>query len=194
MGTPQDTDQGIGRGAAHDAEHDPTGRAGGDDRTGRSGACPPSGQLRTIGLDELAAIVARERPAADLYVRWSRGPRADGVTGVEGTATSRDSLTGVELPGLSANSLRVEPWWGDRSLRVWVARRLYDYRHLRELRGPGVRPWVLSGEQCGRGPDNEPLVICHRAIGWVSEEALRQCEDIIQEQESDEWGPLRRAD
>jgi hypothetical protein len=37
-------------------------------------------------------------------------------------------------------------------------------------------------------------VICHRPIAWVSEEALRQCEKAIQDQESDEWGPLHRAD
>jgi hypothetical protein len=55
-----------------------------------------------------------------LFVRWSRGPSAD-VTG-----SSSDDLTGVPLPGLSANPLAVEPWWGDRPLRLWIAQRLYD--------------------------------------------------------------------
>lgn len=139
-------------------------------------------------LDELAALLESGR-GEELYVRWSRGPDDD-----MGEQSSRDALTGVTMPGLSANALRVEPWWGDRSLRLWVARRLYDYRHLRELRGPGVRPWVLAGDERGRGPDNEPLVVCRRPIAWVSEEALRQCEEAVRAQEAPGWGSLNRAD
>jgi hypothetical protein len=144
-------------------------------------------------LDELASLLERAGRDEELYVRWSRGPHVDLTAGNKPEQSSRDSLTGITLPGLSANPLRVEPWWGDRSTRLWVARRLYDYSHLRHLRGAGVRPWVLAGEQCGRGPDNEPLVICHRPIAWVCEEALRQCEKAVREQGSDEWGPLNRA-
>jgi hypothetical protein len=144
-------------------------------------------------LDELAALLEHAGRDEELYVRWSRGPEVDLTAGNQTEQSSRDSLTGITLPGLSANPLRVEPWWGDRSTRLWVARRLYDYSHLRKLRGPDVRPWVLAGEQRGRGPDNEPLVICHRPIAWVSEEALRQCEKAVHEQGSDEWGPLHRA-
>jgi len=145
-------------------------------------------------LDELAGLLERHDRGGELYVRWSKGPDVDLADGRRSVESSRDALTGVRLPGLSANPLRVEPWWGGRSTRLWVARRLYDYRHLRELRGPGVRPWVLVGEECGRGPDNEPLVTCHRPIAWVSEHALRQCENAVHEQGSDEWGPLHRAD
>jgi hypothetical protein len=122
----------------------------------------------------------------ELYVRWSRGPRVDAGT------SSQDGLTGVPLPGLSANSLRVEPWWGDRSLRLWLARRLYDYRHLRELRGPGVRPWVLAGTECGRGPDNEPLVTDVRPLAWIDDSVLVECEKEVAAQQSAEWGPLDR--
>lgn len=122
----------------------------------------------------------------ELYVRWSRGPRMDAGT------SSQDGLTGVPLPGLSANSLRVEPWWGDRSLRLWLARRLYDYRHLRELRGPGVRPWVLTGTECGRGPDNEPLVTDVRPLAWIDDAVLVECEKEVAAQQSAEWGPLDR--
>jgi hypothetical protein len=160
----------------------------------RVNARPGAAAIRTIGsLDELAALVESTPPERELYVRWSRGPDADLANGQD-EQSSRDSLTGVTLPGLSANPLRVEPWWGDRSRRLWVARRLYDYRHLRDLRGAGVRPWVLVGVECGRGPDNEPLVICHEPIAWVSERALRECEEAIEEQHSQEWGPLNRAD
>ncbi|GAA3635536.1 hypothetical protein GCM10022267_22690 [Lentzea roselyniae] len=123
----------------------------------------------------------------DVYVRWSKGPDADAAS------TSRDSLTGVELPGLSASPLRVEPWWGDRSRKLWVARRLFDYRHLRDLRGPDVRAWVLRGAEVGRGPDNEPLVRCLEALAWVADSALSECEDLVHAQHSDEWGPLDRS-
>ena len=60
-----------------------------------------------------------ELPAVDL--------RQDGI--------SRGSLTGVPLPGLSANPLAVEQCWGDRPARPGIARRRYDYRHLRCRRG-----------------------------------------------------------
>jgi hypothetical protein len=139
-------------------------------------------------LDEFAKLVEDHDRGAELYVRWSQGPQED-----QESQSSRDGLTGVTLPGLSANPLRVEPWWGDRSVRLWVARRLYDYRHLRRVHGPGVRPWVLRGEQRGRGPDNEPLVRCREPIAWVSEAALRECEDAMRRQGCEEWGPLDRT-
>ncbi len=150
--------------------------------------------LPVIGdLAGLADLVAAADPHDDLYVRWSLGPDVDVAGGCSGQS-SRDALTGIELPGLSANPLRVEPWWGDRSVYLWVARRLYDYRHLRDLRGGEVRPWVLVGEQCGRGPDNEPLVICHRPVAWISDAALRECEKVVEEQGSPEWGSLDRRE
>jgi hypothetical protein len=123
----------------------------------------------------------------DVYVRWSKGPAADAAS------TSKDSLTGVELPGLSASPLRVEPWWGERSRELWVARRLYDYRHLRDLRGPDVRAWVLEGDEVGRGPDNEPLVNCRTPLAWIDDGALRECEELVHAQHADEWGPLDRS-
>jgi hypothetical protein len=65
---------------------------------------------------------------------------------------------------------------------------------MRRLPGLDVRPWVLAGEQCGTGPDNEPLVICRSPIAWVSEATLRQSRRLIDRQDSQEWGPLHRAD
>ncbi|HET9516819.1 MAG TPA: DUF6098 family protein [Actinoplanes sp.] len=143
-------------------------------------------------LDELVELVGHF-PQDELYVRWSRGPAVDLRDDETGAATSRDALTGVPLPGLSANPFAVEPWWGDRPLKLWVARRLYDYQHLRELRGPGVRPWVLVGEACGRGPDNEPLVRCRRPVAWIDDLALRESQRLVQAQDSREWGPLDRT-
>ena len=139
-------------------------------------------------LDQLAELV--ESDDQDLYVRWSMGPDTD--LDDDAHATSRDALTGIELPGVSANSLRVEPWWGDRPLRLWIARRLYDYRHLRDLRGPGVRAWILRGHECSRGPDNEPLVQDITPVAWVDDAALEECERLVENQRSPEWGPLDR--
>ena len=137
-------------------------------------------------LDELTRLV--ERPPADgeLFLRWSQGPQVDLPDG----GSSRDTLTGIALPGLSANPLAVEAWWGDRPRRVWAARRLYDYRHLHS---PGVRPWVLAGDVCGRGPDNEPLVRCRRPIAWISDDTLAQAQRVVEELGPGAWGPLDRA-
>lgn len=137
-------------------------------------------------LAELVDLVERE-DGHDMYVRWSAGPDAD-----EGLAqSSRDALTGAKLPGLSASPLRLEPWW-DRSLRLWLARRLYDYRHLRDQRGPDTRPWVLRGFEVARGPDNEPLVRCERALAWVADDVLHEAEDLVSQQNAEEWGPMDR--
>lgn len=150
------------------------------------------GELPAIeDLDGLVELVERCEKSQDLYVRWSRGPATD-LAGEGGAASSRDSLTGMPLPGLSVNSLAVETWWRDRPVRLWVARRLYDYRHLAELRGPGVRPWVLLGDLCGRGPDNEPLVRCRRPVAWISDTALHEALAEVEAQGSREWGPLDR--
>lgn len=133
-------------------------------------------------LDELAELVRRR---SGLFVRWSRGPAADAA------GTSADDLTGEPLPGLSANPLAVEPWWGDRPLRLWVARRLFDYSHLQHDKRPGVRPWILQGRELGRGPDNEPLVGCDRPVAWIAGQVIDEAVRAVEEQNL-RWGPLRR--
>ncbi|MGI5336097.1 DUF6098 family protein [Streptomyces sp. CA-181903] len=135
-------------------------------------------------LDDLVAMVERGK---NLFVRWSRGPGTD-----LGAASSTDDLTGISLPGLSVNALGIEPWWGDRPLRLWVARRLYDYCHLRRDKGPGVRPWVLDGREIGRGPDNEPLVRDVRPLAWIDTEVIDEAEVEVVRQRGP-WGPLRRS-
>lgn len=135
-------------------------------------------------LAELAEEVRAHGRA--LYLRWSKGPGADR------DAVSRDELTGVPLPGLSASPMAVEDWWAGRPLDLWVARRLHDYHHLRERRGPGVRPWLLVGAEVGRGPDNEPLVRCDRPVAWVAEEVLARAAELLDRQDA-EWGPLDRS-
>lgn len=133
-------------------------------------------------LDALSDLVGDRD---DLYVRWSRGPAVDA------SGTSVDELTGIPLPGLSASALGVEPWWGDRDRRTWVARRIYDYEHLRERRRGRIRPWVLQGRTCARGPDNEPLVVDVVPVAWLSESLVAEARRIVEDLNS-EWGPLDR--
>ncbi|MEU6686688.1 DUF6098 family protein [Streptomyces sp. NPDC046832] len=143
------------------------------------------GDLRVVRtLDELAELVERHH---GLYVRWSRGPETD-----LREVSSTDDLTGVSLPGLSASPLGVEDWWEDRPVRVWVARRLYDYAHLPHDKGPGVRPWVLTGTEAARGPDNEPLVTDVRPLCWIHQRAIDEAQAEVARQ-ANPWGPLRRS-
>ncbi|MFI8962690.1 DUF6098 family protein [Streptomyces sp. NPDC053493] len=145
----------------------------------------PATMTATIrSLDELTELIATRRR---LYLRWSLGPEKDLAA-----STSRDGLTGVELPGLSANPLDVEHWWGQRPLRTWAARRLYDYSHLPHVRDGRVRPWLLSGRETGdRGPDNEPLLRDVEPLGWVDEQVIAEAEEEVARQQGS-WGPLAR--
>ncbi|MFI6849500.1 DUF6098 family protein [Kitasatospora sp. NBC_00085] len=139
-------------------------------------------------LDALANLL-RAHPGEQLYVRWSRGPGTD----LADESGSLDDLTGVPLPGLSVTPLTVEDWWQDRPLRLWVARRLYDYCHLRRDKAPGVRPWILTGSEAGRGLDNEPLLTDVRPLARVGEGVIAEAEYEITHQPG-AWGPLRRTD
>lgn len=136
-------------------------------------------------LDEVTDAVRRRR---DVYVRWSASPERDCRHDA-----STDGLTGTELPGLSANPLDVAPWWEDRPVRLWVARRLHDYGHLREGEEDRIRPWILTGQLGGRGPDNEPLVRCAEPIAWIDPAVVDEAAEVVS-RESDQWGPLRRGD
>ncbi|GAB2727265.1 DUF6098 family protein [Streptomyces bullii] len=135
-------------------------------------------------LTELTDLVERHQ---GLYVRWSRGPETDLPD-----PSSNDDLTGVPMPGLSANPLDVEGWWEGRPVRLWVARRLHDYAHLPHEKGPGVRPWVLTGKETARGPDNEPLVTDARPMCWIDRQVIEEARTEVDRQENP-WGPLRRG-
>ncbi|MFI8278023.1 DUF6098 family protein [Streptomyces sp. NPDC085929] len=101
-------------------------------------------------LDELTGMLARRR---GLYARCLLGPQVD----LFREPSRRDGLTGIELPGPAADPVDVEDWWGERPLRTWAARRLYDYSHLPRVKGSRVKPWLLHGVESGRGPDKEPV-------------------------------------
>ncbi|MFF5979064.1 DUF6098 family protein [Streptomyces olindensis] len=135
-------------------------------------------------LAELTELVERHQ---GLYVRWSRGPGTD-----LRDVSSTDDLTGVSMPGLSANPLDVEEWWEDRPVRVWVARRLHDYAHLPHEKGPGVHPWVLAGKETARGPDNEPLVTDVRPMCRLDPQVIDEAKAEVGRQENP-WGTLRRS-
>ncbi|MFG2576389.1 DUF6098 family protein [Streptomyces sp. NPDC048481] len=134
-------------------------------------------------LDELTELVTVRR---GLYVRWSLGPARDLAA-----ESSTDELTGVPMPGLSASPLDVEEWWGDRPARVWVARRLYDYSHLPQIKDSRTRPWVLTARETGRGPDNEPLVVDVRPLGWIDRRVIAEADRVIHGQRG-AWGPMSR--
>jgi Family of unknown function (DUF6098) len=136
-------------------------------------------------IDSLGTVVELIRSRSDLFVRWSAGPEAD-----LRQHKSVDDLTRQELAGLSANSLAVEPWW-DGPDDLWVARRIYDYLHIRQRRPADVRPWILEGEEVGRGPDNEPLVQCRRPVAWIDDAVVDESVRLIRA-EPGEWGPLDR--
>lgn len=120
--------------------------------------------MRTIDdLDELAEVVARE-PA--VFVRYSHGPDRDA------RRTSRDYEAELDLPGLSVTPVTPEPWW-TRPAVEWIARRVCKYMDLAGD-APDRRPWILTGEVVGNGPDHEPLVVAVQPIAWLGEGALDQ--------------------
>ncbi|MFJ3202873.1 DUF6098 family protein [Streptomyces sp. NPDC086989] len=135
-------------------------------------------------LDELTDFIAHRKR---LYVRWSLGPDVDLPA-----LASRDDLTGIALPGLSASPLDVEPWWSERPLRLWAARRLYDYAHLPQVKGHRVRPWLLRAREIGRGPDNEPLVTGIEPLGWIDRAVIDEAVEEIRRQRG-RWGTLDRT-
>ncbi|MGW0390688.1 DUF6098 family protein [Streptomyces sp. NPDC003042] len=135
-------------------------------------------------LDEVAGQLGS---GEHVYVRWSHGPAADLAA-----PSSSDQLTGTPLPGLSANPLDVEPWWGQRPTRIWVARRLHDYSHLPGIHGDGVRPWLLRGREVGRGPDNEPLLKDVEPLAWIEAGVLDEAAREIMKQPG-AWGPIQRT-
>ena len=142
---------------------------------------------RVASLDELVQLVGSWVGDRPLYIRWTRNLDRDLADEV-----SRDELTGIELPGLSANGLAVEPWWGERSTRAWLGRKLFDYRHLPQRRGNGTRPWVLAGHESARGPDNEPLITECEPIAEIDDRVVAEASELVAKQPGD-WGSLDRA-
>src|SRR5215207_10677134 len=117
-------------------------------------------------LDRLADVVEQLDRHDPLFVRYSRGPQADG------NESSRDYESGLDLPGLAVADLRPPSWW-TRPATDWVARRVCSYARLGEADSRRY-PWLLTGRIVGYGPDHEPLVADVKPIARISRRALAE--------------------
>lgn len=129
-------------------------------------------------LEELARLV-REHPRA--CVRFSQGPDADREE------SSRDSESGLDLPGLSVNPLHPEAWW-TRPVEDWLARQLCQYAHLGDQDDDRIA-WVLEGDEVARGPDCEPLLADVRPLAVVSDPLLKEARRRYEERFDAGQGP-----
>jgi hypothetical protein len=133
---------------------------------------------RVPHLAQLAAVV---RACPGLHVRYSAGPDDDM------SRHSIDTESGLELPGLSVNPLDPEAWW-TRPLEDWLARQLSQYRHLAE-KEPERIAWILRGEECGRGPDCEPLLRDVDPVAVLDEELLEEARERYEKEFDAGRGP-----
>ena len=120
-------------------------------------------------LDSVVSVVAAA--PAPVYVRFSAGPHHDREQ------PSVDHLSGLELPGLSANPLTPPGWWRQRPVGDWVMRQLCAYRHLQED-DDDRHCWLVAGTEAGRGPDNEPLLVDVVTLGVIANDVLTACGDL----------------
>lgn len=133
----------------------------------------PSERLDTIhDLGRLADLVSRDN--GGLYVRCARGREADARGG------SSDELAGAPSSGLVVFPLAVEAWWGDRSLPLWVARRLYGDARLPRHRTARLRPWSLRGREVGHGPADEPVVADLARVARIAPTVLPGAADPVE--------------
>jgi len=54
-----------------------------------------------------------------------------------------------------------------------------------------VLPWLLRGQENGRGPDNEPLVTHIEPLAWIAAGVIEEAVRVIEEQPGP-WGPVDR--
>ncbi len=91
-----------------------------------------------------------------LFIRYSYGPDVDREMG----CSTNHATNRVEC-GLSVNNLIAFPGlygddMDDPRFAEWVARLACEYSYL--MMGEESFPWLLTGEEIGRGADNEPLL------------------------------------
>lgn len=131
-------------------------------------------------FDNLIALERLVNEQGQVFLRYSRGYEADAGSG------SRDTESGLTLPGLSVNPLTPEPWW-TRPLTDWLARQICQYKHLDEKEDRHA--WVLTGRCVGRGPDCEPLLTEVRPLGVLSSKLLAEAERVYEERFNARQGP-----
>lgn len=128
-------------------------------------------------LRDLEQLVQEREP---VYLRYSKGYEADA------NSQSRDTESGLSLPGLSVNPLTPEPWW-TRPLTDWIARQICQYKHLHEKKDRHA--WVLTGNCIGRGPDCEPLLTDVEPLGRLADALLKEAENVYEERFDAGQGP-----
>ncbi len=129
-------------------------------------------------LDELTRLSERE---SGLYLRYSEGPEADA------SHSSRDTESGLDLPGLSVVPIDPESWWS-RPREDWLSRQLCQYKQLKDKNGDRFA-WLLRGELIARGPDSEPLLADVEPVARLSEGLLDEAEAHYQEHFDAGQGP-----
>ncbi len=108
--------------------------------------------LRT--LDQVVALAqAAATEGQTVFCRYSVGPAADARSGYR----SRDHASGALHAGLSVNALTHLDVAGGTE-RAWIVQQLAEYAFMSRQGLRGTRCWLMTGTECGRGADNEPLV------------------------------------
>lgn len=102
-----------------------------------------------------------------LYVRYS--------SKFDGNSKSYNHQTGQPEVGLSVNAATVE--FAPAS-EVWIAHQLIEYRYL-TIGRPSAKCWLLTGDEVGRGSDNEPLVANVHPVAIISNKVLDEAARLI---------------
>jgi hypothetical protein len=121
---------------------------------------------RITNIDQLVNLID-SNPNTSYYVRYSKGPKHD-------KGNSRNWQTGEELAGLSCNPLTPAEWW-NKGTRAWIEMQVRDYSYMLYQGSKGTAAWVLSGTECARGPDNEPLIEDYVFVARINNVVVEQC-------------------
>ena len=120
-------------------------------------------------LDELQTLLDN---TGQLYIRYSANIHGDVERGF-----STNHATHQSEGGLSVNPLLCT--YGAWSPDVYLPMQVADYSFMRM--GVGLQAWILSGDECGRGGDNEPLLTNARVVAKLSNEAVEEACDWARE-------------
>lgn len=120
-------------------------------------------------LTTLAQIVAIvEQSPRPLYVRWSSNARGDVRRGY-----SFNHQTGQREAGLSVNPLQSDVFSGP----AYIAQQIAEYGYLST--GTDARPYLVTGEETGRGSDNEPLIIGVELVAAVAPVVIEEAHALL---------------
>lgn len=110
-------------------------------------------------FEELVDLI--EQSSVPLYIRWSRVAPTRDIR----LRASRNHATGRPEAGLSVERISPPTDW-PYPLRAYVAQQLMSYAGL------GGRPYLLTGEEVGRGADGEPLLGDRRLVATIAEAVI----------------------